>query len=221
MARATKTKSASEPAPVSAPVSVSTPVVESAPVKKVVKSKAKVEEPVPVVEVSAPVETTPEVDSCDVEVALNSASMEFLSKLNSISAAISSLKNEYRVLEKKWSKELKTALKACSKKRKKSGNRAPSGFVKPTRISDELANFLSKPIGTEMARTDVTREINNYIRTHKLQDKDNGRKIIPDSSLSSLLKLTTADELTYFNLQKYMSPHFAKSVKTEVASLVA
>jgi chromatin remodeling complex protein RSC6 len=66
-----------------------------------------------------------------------------------------------------------------------------------------------------MARTDVTREINTYIRTNKLQDKENGRKINPDKKLATLLKLKTTDELTYFNLQKYMSPHFAKAVKAE------
>ena len=68
-----------------------------------------------------------------------------------------------------------------------------------------------------MARTDVTREINTYIRAHKLQDKDNGRKIIPDTKLAALLKLNKTDELTYFNLQKYMSPHFAKAVKVETS----
>ena len=68
-----------------------------------------------------------------------------------------------------------------------------------------------------MARTEVTREINTYIREHKLQDKDNGRKIIADKKLTSLLKLKKGDELTYFNLQKYMSPHFAKAAKTSAA----
>ena len=62
-----------------------------------------------------------------------------------------------------------------------------------------------------MARTEVTREINAYIRTNSLQDKKNGRKINPDSALSKLLKLKKTDELTYFNLQRYMSPHFAKA----------
>lgn len=157
-----------------------------------------------------------EVDNIEVEAALNTASLEFLAKLNSISSSISALKNEYRALEKKWSKELKAALKASSKRKKKAGNRAPSGFVKPTRISDELAKFLSKPIGTEMARTEVTREINDYIRKNSLQDKTNGRKILADPPLMTLLKLNKDDELTYFNLQKFMSPHFSKNVKTEV-----
>ena len=62
-----------------------------------------------------------------------------------------------------------------------------------------------------MARTDVTREINAYIRANSLQDKDNGRKILPDKKLSTLLKLGKTDELTYFNLQRFMSPHFQKA----------
>jgi chromatin remodeling complex protein RSC6 len=91
------------------------------------------------------------------------------------------------------------------------GNRAPSGFVKPTKISLELSTFLGKPSGCEMARTEVTREINKYIRSNNLQDKTNGRKIIPDAKLTALLNLKKTDELTYFNLQRYMSPHFEKS----------
>ena len=59
-----------------------------------------------------------------------------------------------------------------------------------------------------MARTEVTREINTYIRAHSLQDKDNGRKIIPDTKLKGLLKIKKGEELTYFNLQKYMKVHF-------------
>ena len=39
------------------------------------------------------------------------------------------------------------------------GKRVPSGFVKPSIISDQLAMFLGKPAGTKMARTDVSKEI--------------------------------------------------------------
>ena len=104
-----------------------------------------------------------------------------------------------------------TSQKLNAKRKRKAGNRAPSGFVKPTLISAELAKFLNKPNGTEMARTEVTREINGYIRTNSLQDKTNGRKINPDKSLATLLKIQNGEELTYFNLQRYMSPHFAKA----------
>jgi chromatin remodeling complex protein RSC6 len=149
----------------------------------------------------------------DVEASIAAQSVEFMAKLNQFSSMVASLKSEYRNLEKKWTRELKIAQKSSSKKKKRAGNRAPSGFVKPTKISDELASFLGKDKGSEMARTDVTREINKYIRSHNLQDAGNGRKINPDLKLQTLLKLKKTDELTYFNLQRYMSPHFHKAEK--------
>jgi upstream activation factor subunit UAF30 len=192
------------------------PVVAAAPAAEKKAKKAKAAEPV----VAAPaVEAAPAAEaSADAETPLADQSVEFLAKLQQLGALISSLKTEYRTLEKKWSREVKTAQKLSSKRKRKAGNRAPSGFVKPTKISDELASFLGKDKGSEMARTDVTREINTYIRAHKLQDKENGRKINPDTKLAALLKLKKTDELTYFNLQKYMSPHFAKAVKAEASA---
>jgi chromatin remodeling complex protein RSC6 len=135
-----------------------------------------------------------------------------LAQLSAFRSQLTSVTAQVRALNKRSDRELKQALKAGRKKRK-SGNRAPSGFVKPTKISMELANFLGKEKGTEMARTEVTREINTYIRAHKLQDPKNGRRILADAKLRKLLKLKKEDELTYFNLQRYMSPHFAKAGK--------
>ena len=206
--------------------SVPTPVVAAAPaepvvaVKKEKKPKAVKAEaaatPVVVAPVVTPVVEEVHVDApADGEVPLAEQSVEFLTKLQQLGAMIASLKVEYRSLEKKWTRELKTAQKQSSKRKKRAGSRAPSGFVKPTRISDELAKFLEKPAGSEMARTEVTRDINKYIRTNKLQDEANGRKINPDSKLAALLKLKKTDELTYFNLQRYMSPHFAKATKVD------
>ena len=119
----------------------------------------------------------------------------------------------YRIAPRVVSTETIRPMASQKRKQKKErkGNRSPSGFVKPTLISDELASFLGKDKGTEMARTEVTREINAYIRANQLQDKTNGRRIIADIKLSSLLKLASGDELTYFNLQRYMSPHFTKT----------
>jgi upstream activation factor subunit UAF30 len=190
------------------------PVVEAAAPKTKAKAAPKAAAPVVAPVVALTVDTAPAVEAAvETEVDdLAVRSTEFLSKLNQLASQIGSLKTEYRALEKKWSRELKSVQKSQSKRKRKTGNRAPSGFVKPTKISDELAKFLEKPTGTEMARTDVTREINKYIRFHNLQDKENGRKINPDSKLQTLLKLKKSDELTYFNLQKYMSPHFAKTV---------
>jgi hypothetical protein len=227
-----KTSTKTETEKVNVPVVETTaPVVEKKPrATKASKPKvdvvASTQEPAlettsdPLHEKGLPLPVLADSHSGDAEAPLAEQSVEFLAKLQQLSVMISSLKTEYRLLEKKWSRELKTAQKASSKRKRKAGNRAPSGFVKPTKISDELASFLGKEKGTEMARTEVTRDINKYIRTHNLQDKDNGRKINPDSKLSTLLKLNKSDELTYFNLQRYMSPHFAKAVKVGVPAVV-
>ena len=159
--------------------------------------------------------------AADSSSALLSLYSDYSSKLQAAHATWNTLRSEFRVLERQTVRELKNAQKASQKKKRKTGNRAPSGFVKPTLISNELAGFLGKPEGSEMARTEVTREINKYIRTNNLQDKENGRKINPDKKLTSLLKLKKGDELTYFNLQRYMSPHFAKSAAAQAAAAAA
>jgi len=85
-----------------------------------------------------------------------------------------------------------------------------SGFVKPTLISDQLAMFLGKPLGSKITRNDVGKELNTYIRIHHLQSPYNGRVINPDEKLKNLLNINDDVELTYFNLQKYMKHHFHK-----------
>jgi chromatin remodeling complex protein RSC6 len=190
----------------------STPSKASAPAKSAAKSKAVASAPkvaaAPTPAAGDDAAASDEVNP--VSTVLDSFSV-FMTKLQAVTSQISSLKTEFRTLERQVGKEMRAAVKASMKHKRKTGNRAPSGFVKPTLISNELADFLGKPKGTEMARTEVTREINSYIRNHKLQDKDNGRKIIPDTKLNKLLKIKKGEELTYFNLQKYMSPHFAKA----------
>lgn len=161
-------------------------------------------------------------EQTDVSPAIVNENVEFNAKLNQITSIVSSLKKDFRNMELRYARDLKAAQKLSNKKNKKrNGQRTPSGFVKPTRISDELANFLGKEIGTEMARTAVTKEINNYIVAHNLKDKNNGRQINPDDKLNTLLKLQDKEILTYFNLQRYMSPHFAKSVKAVAAAAAA
>ena len=174
------------------------------PVESVVEATKTVVEP--------SVETTKEDNVVISDEALvNEGFIEFINKFQAMITQFNSLKTELKTLEKRTMKQLKVVQKLNNKKRKKA-TRAPSGFVKPAPISKELADFLGKPEGTEMARTDVTREINKYIRANDLQDKENGRKILPDKALSALLKIEDDVDLTYFNLQRYMGPHFPKQI---------
>ena len=187
------------------------------PVKKtrVVKKKVEVAPPVPEpVEVAVAEPPAAPAAAEEVENTLNEQFNEFMAKLHQVGAQFSSLKSEFKALEKRCTKEVKAAQKASAKKKRRQGTRTPSGFVKPTLISAELAKFLEKPDGTLMARTEVTKQINTYIKAHKLQDPKNGRIILPDAVLTKLLKISKGEELTFFNLQKYMSPHFAKASST-------
>ena len=204
------------PTPTTTPTTMSTSTVSKKGKKEVKKESTPVVEPNKTVAEST-VETTKE-DNVVVsdESLVNEGFTEFINKFQAMITQFNALKSELKVLEKRTMKQLKVVQKLNNKKRKKAV-RAPSGFVKPAPISKELADFLGKPDGTEMARTDVTREINKYIRAHDLQDKENGRKIIPDKALADLLKIEKNVDLTYFNLQRYMGPHFPKQTKTEAS----
>jgi upstream activation factor subunit UAF30 len=192
-----------------------------APAKKTTAKKAAPKAAAPAKEESAPTpkEVAPTAAPVANEVVEETSGIqqklnEFSAKLQQISSIFSTMKGDFKTLEKSVTRELKAAAKASSKRAKRAGNRQPSGFVKPTRISDELAKFLGKSVGTEMARTDVSKEINAYIRANNLQRPDNGRFIVPDAKLTTLLKLGKDDELSYFNLQRYMKPHFIKAEAT-------
>lgn len=177
--------------------------------KATVKAAAK--ETVVATPAPTPAKVEQVVEPTSTDPTLSDDFSEFMAHLTALRSQLSTITTEFRALQKRSERELRAAQKANQKRKRKTGNRSPSGFVKPTLISDELATFLGKPSGSEMARTEVTREINAYIRSNKLQDSENGRKINADSALSKLLKLKKSDELTYFNLQRYMSPHFAKA----------
>ncbi len=205
MVRTTKTDAPAKNAPTkTAPATAS----KKAAPKKAAPKKAAAPAPV----VAAPVAPAPVANESVVETnCIHQKINEFGAKLQQISSIFSSMKGDFKTLEKVVSRELKVLEKLAAKKAKRASDRAPSGFVKPTRISDELANFLGREIGTEMARTAVSKEINAYIRLHNLQRPDNGRFIVPDEKLTTLLKISKEDELSYFNLQRYMKHHFIKA----------
>lgn len=117
---------------------------------------------------------------------------------------LTALQTRLRTIEKKTKKELKTLMKS-KEKTKRTTNKTASGFAKPTKISFELCEFMGKKEGTEIARTDVTKYIIAYIKENKLGESKN---IKPDEKLQKILG--TNEEITYFNIQKYMNKHFIK-----------
>ena len=120
---------------------------------------------------------------------------------------------EIKKLEKIFKKQQKDFNKRATNKKNKP-KRQPSGFAKPTPISKELCSFLQRPPGTEMARTEVTKYLTNYIKENGLQFQEDRRKIVPDVKLTKLLNLKKDDQVTYFNLQRYMKPHFESAKNT-------
>ena len=225
MAKTTKTSASATASTTATPATTSSaaaPAAASPAPAKVVKAPKEPKTPkasAAPVEAAAVVSAATDASSTDapvvpsIESAIASQFASITAKLQQVVAFAATLRSELRALERHAVREIRTAQKASAKKRRKVGNRAPSGFVKPTLISKELSDFLGKSDGSEMARTEVTREINAYIRNNNLQDKENGRRINPDAKLKSLLKLKKGEELTYFNLQRYMSPHFATASK--------
>ena len=228
MGKPTTTTTKSSPASASASVSASasaTKASKSKASKVVKKPTTEVEETsTPAVETSAPVEATNEVVesvSTDMTSVLETRFAALGAKLSQMSNDIGAIKKEYAEVGRLMSKEMKISRKLSEAKMKRAGNRAPAGFIKPTLIGDELAKFLGAPIGTEMARTAVTKQITKYVKSNDLQDPTNGRTIIPDAALAKLLKISKNDELTYFNLQRYLAPHFPSSTANTAAATAA
>ena len=137
-------------------------------------------------------------------------SEQFASLLNTLSAfksQISVLNAQVKSIEKSVKKEMKKLQKEALKNKNK-GNRKASGFAVPSKISKQLCEFMGKPEGSEMARTEVTKYIIHYIKSNNLPDKKNKKVINADKALKSLLDVKSNDQVTYFNIQKYMNKHF-------------
>ena len=113
-------------------------------------------------------------------------------------------------LEKQINKDKKVLEKELKKKKtkKNNGERSLNGFSKPGEISSELKEFFNLNKDEKVARTEITKKITNYCLENNLQNEKDKRIILPDKSLKKLLRINDGEELTYFNLQKYMKIHF-------------
>ena len=158
----------------------------------------------------------------DVETTFEERITEFIARLEenqkdlklNIADAKALKRDHIRIIKK-----LNTVRKKKVTKDPDAPKKNPSGFAKPTRISAELATFLGLSEGDLIARPAVTKGITAYIQAHELQKVEN-RRIIDltkpgGQGLIDLLKIPgnvdLSNELTFFNLQKYLKIHFPAS----------
>ena len=198
---------------VSVPAEIAQPVVAA---EKPKAKRASKKEAAPVVaaptDAAAPSEQASEgSDKTDLSTELNDEISELLKAVQARSALDNAIKASVKSIEKKVARMTKLMEKSTKKKR--TGQNKVSGFEKPTAISDELAKFVGEPTGALLARTAISKKIHEYVKSNNLQNPNNRRIITPDAKLKKLLKTTGTEELSYFNLQKYLKVHFKKETK--------
>lgn len=159
---------------------------------------------VPVVEKKKPVDLV--VDEVVSEAV--SPLVDLTSKITAVSAALKDVHTSLKVLTKEYERMKKLVEK--TERKRANARTQPSGFAKPTKISDEMCDFLEVPRGTELSRTDVTRKINAYVKLHNLNKPDNKRIILPDPKLKKILGAGD-EEVSFFVLQRYIKNHFIKA----------
>ena len=175
--------------------------------KKVVKKEPE-PAPVPTPTPEAPVQAEPPVVS---DTPYLEEFMAVISELDNAMTTIRNMKSRMQKLEKRVHKEHKVMLKKANGKRARKPrdpNAPKSGFAKEGPVSDEMRKFLGMKKDGLISRTDVTKKIHEYCKEKNLQNPADKRHIKADAPLRKLLKMNKDDDLTFFNLQKFMKVHF-------------
>ena len=133
-----------------------------------------------------------------------------LTTITTLRSQITSLQQQIKKLDNDLKKDFDKKYKEIEKQKKKKSDRKPSGFAKPSKITEKLSKFMKKEEGELVARTEATKYVIEYIKKEGLQNKEDRRKILVDEKLKELLEISEKDELTYFNIQRYMNKHFIK-----------
>ncbi len=205
-----------------APVAAAPAPAAAAPAKGK-KAAAKAAEPVaapaPVVVASTPVEAAPAAAPAAPATTLDEDIKAVTAALNTLKETAGTLLGQVKKLEKRVHREIKDARKRKrrSAKTEEGGEakpRQPSIFERPTKVTDELCVFLGKPKGTLLSRSEVTKAVNNYVKEKELKNKHD---IKPDAALKKLLAIGEGENLTYFNLQRYLNRHYIKEAPAATA----
>jgi chromatin remodeling complex protein RSC6 len=213
-AKVAKKAAAAAAAPVAA-----TPVAAAAEPKAKKAAKAAAPAPAtaaPVVVSATPVEQVAAAAPVTPATTLEADLKSLAGRLNSARELLAGLVSDVKKLDKRVHKEIKEARKRRRRSKTEEGAegaeakpRVPSIFERPVQVTDELCAFLSKPKGTLMSRSEVTKGVNGYVKEKNLKNKHD---ITPDAALKKLLQIADGDSLTYFNLQRYLNRHYVKAV---------
>ena len=204
--------------------------------KKTTPKKAQkpvVETPVPVETVDvAPVETPVETSSDPVNSSGNNVKSppnlldyetEMVALQNQLRDAMALVKNAMTGLtnlQKKVAREKKVVDRKMKGKvkKEKDPNAPPTGFEKPVNVSLELGSFLGLKKGEQISRANVTSKVSAYCKEGGLQKKTDGRYIFPDEKLAKLLNIQSGSEITFFDIQKHLKPHYPDTVAKQAAA---
>jgi chromatin remodeling complex protein RSC6 len=163
---------------------------------------------------------TPEIVEVPVEETVpetqESKILDIFKIVSSLEESLKTLKKELKELKGDYTKELKSNKKRFKKKKnvRKASGSTMNGFLKQTKMSDGLCEFLGVKSGSEITRPEVTKIISKYISDNNLATKENKTIFSPDNKLTKLLGpkkflLSKKDPskgngYTYFNLQSYL-----------------
>jgi chromatin remodeling complex protein RSC6 len=144
--------------------------------------------------------------------------------------------NEMKVAQDKYResvKKLNHVYEMMVKKDQKQANkpkkeRKACGFAVAVPVSDIMCEFMEVEKGSLVARTDITKRLNAYIKANGLENPENRQQILPDERLWKILGVASpsvpkegrSDEdanvvITHFNIQKYINGHFLKKTVGE------
>tara|TARA_B100000745_G_scaffold69035_1_gene41127 strand:- start:72 stop:677 length:606 start_codon:yes stop_codon:yes gene_type:complete len=159
--------------------------------------------PAPTAPVEPVVKAPPALTEFDYSVEIS----ELQGDLKNALTIIKGLVTHVSKLEKRLNRDRKIVEKKLRTKPRRAST-GLNGFSKPGPVSDELRSFLSMGKDDLIARTEVTKKITTYCQEHGLQKESDKRVILADKALTKLLRIPKGEDLTYFNLQKYMKVHF-------------
>jgi chromatin remodeling complex protein RSC6 len=136
-----------------------------------------------------------------------------------------SLSLEFKILTKEVKK---LQVSKTSKKPKRVVDpdtpRKLGALEKPIQVSEELCLFLNLDTSELHSRQKVTQAINKYVKDNDLQNPENRRYILLETTeagrkLKTLLR-DPDQPLTFFNIQRFLKPHYPPSEKDKSSESV-